>query len=232
LLLSLLPIFYRLKKFLLLAAFLPAGLYAKAQVAFSIATDVSLLRNFTKGQSFFAFGQTVVANFHITPKESAYASISYYTNGKNKNTLTATSKDLTALPLSLNYTSFSKLRFRQFSIGWKHYLKGGYAEASSPGLYGLAGFGLLTARAENSYRNTLNTARYTPVQQALAGTATIKRLTLDLGLGGEAQIAEGFFFYAELKTWIQASGYPSPHLYNNHLPKAYMLNGGLRIMIE
>lgn len=215
-----------------MAAFLPAGLFAKAQVAFSIATDVSFLRNFTKGQSFFAFGQTVVANFHFTQKESGYASISYYTNGKNKNTLTATSRDLTSLPLSVNYTSYSKLRFRQFSVGWKHYFNGGYAEAASPGLYGLAGFGLLTARAENTYRNTLNTARYTPAQQALGGTANVKRLTLDLGLGGEAQIAEGFFFYVELKTWIQASGYPSSYLYNNNLPKTGMLNGGLRILIE
>jgi hypothetical protein len=92
-----------LKKFVLLFCLFGGCAPLLAQHS-SIATDVSLLRSFTKGSAFWAIGQTVQAHYHFAPKTSGYASISYYTNGSFKNGLTAFAVDSLVSPQQLNYT--------------------------------------------------------------------------------------------------------------------------------
>jgi hypothetical protein len=201
-----------------------------AQAAFSIGTDLSLLRDFTKNQQFSVFGQTVQFNFHFTKKESLYTWISYYTNGKYQNDLIALPRYLSTTPPSVSYTSFSKIGYRQISVGWKHYFKESFEAERSYAVYGLAGFGLLFGRAENTFNKSIDTSKYRVPQ--MAGGAEFKRLTFDLGLGIEAPIATGFYFYGELRTWLPASDYPSPYLYNNDGPRVLLLNGGLRLLFD
>jgi hypothetical protein len=201
-----------------------------AQVAFSICTDLSLLRDFTKNQQFSAFGQTVQFNFHFTKKESLYTWIAYYTNGKYQNDLTALPRYLSTTPPSVPYTSFSKIGYRQVSLGWKHYFKKSFDAQATYGIYGLAGFGLLFGRAENTFNKAIDTAKYR-VQQ-LPGNGKFRRLTFDVGLGVEAPIGTGFYFYGELRTWLPASDYPSPYLNNNDGPRVLLLNGGLRLLFD
>src|SRR5687767_5503226 len=168
------------------AFFLFAITNVSAQVAaFSLSTDASLLRSFSEGQKFWAFGQTVSGNFHFNPQWTGYASVCYYTNGRFKNSFTAAAKD-TAQPALLDYTSRSNVRYRQLSLGLKYYLKGMYNNEESWNLYGLGGFGLLFGKVENFYSLAIDTAAYTVPQQSLEGSADFKRLTLELGLGAEA----------------------------------------------
>jgi len=94
----------------------------------------------------------------------------------------------------------------------------------------LAGFGLLFGRAENTFNKAIDTAKYR-VQQ-LPGNGKFRRLTFDVGLGVEAPIGTGFYFYGELRTWLPASDYPSPYLNNNDGPRVLLLNGGLRLLFD
>ena len=204
--------------------------YVNAQAAFSVGTDLSLLHDFTKNQQFTAFGQTVQLNFHFTKKQSLYAWISYYTNGKYQNDLTALPKFLSTTPPSVSYTSFSRIGYRQISVGWKHYFKETFESEGPYAIYGLAGFGLLFGRAENTFNKTIDTSKYRVPQ--LPGSATFRRLTFDVGLGVEAPIGTGFYFYGELRTWLPASDYPSPYLYNSDAPRVVLLNAGLRLLFD
>lgn len=198
----------------------------------SLATDVSVLRSFTKGSKFWAFGQTVQAHYHFAEKTTAYAWVSYYTAGHFKNNLSAFAKDSSASPQQLDVTAKSSLRFRQISLGFRHYLKGAYNSETAWNLYGLAGFGLLLMKAANTYNIPVNTAQYTAPQQALAGTKNIVRLTADVGLGVEAVLGAGVYFYVDARTWIQASRFRSPYLFNNAVPRAVVLSGGIRILFD
>ncbi len=204
----------------------------KAQQAFSLSTDISLLRNLSSNQKFTTVGQTIQANFHFTEKESVYTWLSYYVNGKYKNKLVATSKDPFTGPPDQGYISSSKLGYSQVSIGWKHYFKGSYNNEESYNIYGTAGFGLLTGRVENVFDRSIDTSVYLIPQQAIAGTKKFRRLTFDVALGAETNLATGLYLYAEVKTWLQASDYPSPFLYNNAVPKVALLNGGIRILFD
>lgn len=208
------------------------GLFATAQNAVSIATDVSILRSLSPGQTFWSFGQTVQGIFHIKPQGSFYAQVGYYTNGKSKNPLSATAKELTTTPQRLGYTAYSSVRMRHISLGWQHYFVGTYNNEESWNLYGTAGFGLLAGRAENRYDKVIDTALYEVPQKALSGSAQFKRLTLDLSLGAEIMLGGGIYLYTDVRTWIPASDYPSPYLYNNNVPRTLMVNGGLRILLE
>ena len=204
----------------------------KAQTTYSIATDASFLRNLSKNQKFWAFGQTVQGNFHFSRKQSAYAWICYYTNGKFKNALTATAKEPNTLPKNINYISHSSLRYRQISFGLKHYFKGSYNNEESWNLYGLGGFGLLLSKVENTFNQTIDTAKYVIPQQAIAGSGNFKRLTFDIGLGGEIMLGSGIYLYSDVRTWIPASDYPSPYLYNNNTPRIIALHTGIRILFD
>lgn len=222
-----------LKKFnLIVFLILSAFAKAHAQTAFSITTDASLLRNFTKGQVFTTIGQSVTANFHVNKKETVYAGISYYVNGNYNNPLIATEKDTSGSTTTLNYTSSSTLGYRQTSIGWKHFFLGTFDNEESVNIYGTAGFGLLTGRVENTFNQSIDTSFYTIPPQAVAGSGRFRRLTFDLALGAEISLAAGFFLFSELKTWLPASNFPSPYLFNNKTPRVLLLNGGVRILFD
>jgi len=205
----------------------------KAQLAYSIATDVSILRSFSPQQHFLAFGQTVKGNWHFSKKETAYAWVSYYTNGRFKNRATAIANGLTTQPPFINYTVYSKLRYRQVSVGWKHYFKGAYNEETSWNLYGLAGFGLLLGKAENTYSQLIDTIQYEAPIRPTAGTGNFKRLTFDIGIGTEIPLGSTIYFYTELRSWLPESDYPSKYLINrSQLPQTLLLNGGIRVLLD
>jgi hypothetical protein len=204
--------------------------HINAQAGSSISTDLSLLHDFTKNQQFTAFGQTVQLNFHFSKKESLYTWISYYTNGKYQNDLTALPKFLSTTPPSVLYSSSSKNGYRQISVGWKHYFKESFDVESSYAIYGLAGFGIMFGRVENSFNKNIDTSKYRVPQ--LPGSGKFRRLTFDLGLGIDVPIGTGFYFYSELRTWLPASDYPSAYLYNSDAPRVLLLNGGLRLLFD
>ena len=218
---------------LILAAFCFLLNKVSAQTYFSIATDFSVLRGFSPKQHFFAMGQTVQGNWHFSEKEGAYAWVDYYTNGKVRNKGVATGIDSTANPQQLNYTLSSLLRYRQISVGWKHYFKGSFNTEENFNIYGTAGFGLLLAKATNTYSQYIDTAKYLTSFYPTPGAGNFKRLTFDLGLGAEIPIGADIYFYTELRTWLQASDdYPSPYLINNNVPRILSINGGMRVLLE
>ena len=204
----------------------------KAQNAISIATDLSVLRSLSEGQRFTAIGQTVQAQYHFTLKESGYAWVSYYSPGKYKNTLTATAKDPLTTPPTIDYTVSSELRFRQISLGWKHYFKGAYDSEDPFTIYGTAGFGLLFSKVENTQSPSIDTALYIIPPQSVAGSTDFRRLTFDLALGTELRLGTGIYFYTELRTWLPASSNPAPYLFDQNTPQVAILNGGIRISFD
>jgi len=223
-----------LKKYILvwMIGILYAGIL-KAQPVFSIATDATVLRSLSTQQHFFAVGQTVTGNIHFTKKESGYAWITYYTYGKFKNSATAIANNSTIYPPAVHYTIHSRMRYRQISIGWKHYFRGSYNENLNWNLYGLAGFGLLLGNAENTFNSFVDTALYTAPFHPTAGAGVFKRLTFDMGLGTEIPLGTSIYLYTELRTWLPASDYPSPYLINNsNVPLSLIVCGGLRVLMD
>jgi hypothetical protein len=199
----------------------------------SVATDVSILRNFNRQQKFWAFGQTVQANFHLNRKDAIYTWISYHTAGKFKNTFSATAKDpFVTVPPLVRYTSFSSLRYRHISVGWKRYLIGAYDSENMWNLYGYAGFGLLLGKATNTFSAAVDTASY-KLNSPLPGEGNFKRLTFDAGLGAEFPLGTDIFLYTELRTWMPTTRYPSPYILNNHsVPAVAAVNLGIRIVVQ
>ena len=196
---------------------------------FSIATDVGVQKSLKIGQQFWAFGHTIQAQFHITEKDALYTWLSYYTNGKFRNSVTATAKDPLTLPQQVNYTNSAVMSFRQFSVGWKRYLKGQYNSESGYNVYVYGGFGLLFGRVENHHSVVIDTLDYqVPVR---AGSAKFKRLTADLGLGSEIPLGGDFYLYFEGRLWLPASDYPSKYVFvNDDAPLVAMFNTGIRIL--
>jgi hypothetical protein len=198
---------------------------------FSLATDVGVQRSFKKEQRYLAIGQTVNALFHLTAKDGIYVWFVYYSNGKFKNNVPAIAKDPFTIPRQLNYTNSASMRVKHFSAGWRKYLKGSADAEKNWNLYSYAGLGILMGRVENTHSVAIDTAAYhVPV---LSGKANFKRLTLDLGLGWEFPLTAGFFLYAEGRTWIPTTDYPSKYIFvNDNAPIAGMLNVGLRILFD
>jgi hypothetical protein len=198
-------------------------------VRVSIATDLGLQRSFKKGQQYWAGGHTIQGQFHFTPKDGAYVWVSYYTNGKFSNNVTATAKSITTVPQQINYVNNAVMRFKQISIGWKKYLKGSFDAEQGWNIYGYAGFGLLLGLVENTHSVSIDTAVYiVPVR---VGKANFKRLTLDLGLGYEVPLGADIFIYAEGRAWIPTSDYPSKYIFvNDNAPLVGMFNVGIRIL--
>jgi hypothetical protein len=219
-----------LKKFVLFV-FTFIGAVAQAQYS-SVATDVTLLRSFTKGSRFWAIGQTVQAQYHFNNQTAGYAWVSYYTTGHFKNHLAAVGKDSSVMPQLLPFTVQGSLRFRHISLGLRHYFKGASNSETGWSLYGLGGFGLLLIKAGNSYNPSVDTARYIVPQQPLAGTKNVVRLTADVGLGVETVLGAGIYLYADARTWIQSTRYRSPYLYNQAVPRVVVLSAGLRVLFE
>ena len=209
--------------------FLVFSAMAFAQTRFSIASDFGLQRSFKKGQQYWAGGHTIQAQFHFAPKDGAYIWISYYTNGKFSNNVTATAKSITTSPQQINYVNNAVMRFKQISIGWRKYLKGTFNAEEGWNIYAYAGFGLILGRIENTHSVSIDTVvYYVPVR---IGKANFKRLTLDLGLGWEVPLGGDIFFYAEGRAWIPTTDYPSKYIFvNDNAPLVGMINAGIRIL--
>ena len=216
------------KIFVSLAFFLPVFAFSQ-QARISIATDLSLQHNFKKEQRFTVIGHTVQVQFHITPKEGVYVWFVYYSNGKFKNNLAATAKSATTLPQQIIYINNANMRLKEFSVGWKKYLKGTSESEKGWNLYAYAGFGLMLGRVENTHSVSIDTAAYNlPV---IRGKANFKRLTIDPGIGIEKYLSGDLYIYSEARVWIPTDGYPSRYIYlNDRAPWAGMLSVGLRIL--
>ncbi|MES1215062.1 MAG: hypothetical protein ABUT20_06075 [Bacteroidota bacterium] len=199
--------------------------------SFSIATDLGLQRSFKKEQQYWAVGQTVQTHLHFTPKDGAYVWISYYSNGKFKNDIDATAKSIATSPQQVNYVNNAEMRFKHFSVGWKHYLKGSSNAEEGWNLYGYAGFGLMLGRVINTHSVSIDTTLYNvPVR---SGKANFKRLTLDLGLGWEAPLGGDVFFYTEGRLWVPTTDYPSRYIFvNKNAPFVASINLGIRILFD
>ena len=198
-------------------------------LGFSIATDFGLQRSFKKEQQYWAVGHTVQAQFHFTPQDAAYLWISYYTEGNFSNRLIATAKSPLVIPQEIHYTNEAAMRFKQFSIGWKKYLRGRFDAETGWNIYAYGGFGLLLGRVINTHQPGIDTMDYhVPVRE---GKANFKRLTLDVGGGWETPIGADIFLYAEGRAWIPTTDYPSKHIFvNDNAPLTGMFNIGIRIL--
>ena len=218
-------------KKLLLFILLIGSVGAQAQLRSSFASDVSLMRNFSPQQKFWALGGTIQSNLHFNTKQSAYAWISFYTPGSFKNDFTATAKSSATSPFILPFRASAKWRSNEISLGWKHFFKGSFDAESGWNAYGIAGFGLLFANIENNFSPAIDTSLYlTPTH---FGTSKFYRLTLDLGAGVEYPVGAGFFLYSDVRTWLPASDYPSPYLHSNkNVPLPFMISAGMRMLFD
>ena len=198
---------------------------------FSVATDLGLQRSFKKEQRYWAVGHTVHTHFNFTPREGLYLWISYYSNGKFSNDLTATAKSSSINPQQKNYVNNATMRFKHFSVGWRHYLKGTYDIDGTWSLYAYSGFGLLMGRVDNTHSIAIDTSLYNVT--VLKGKANFKRLTFDIGLGWEVPIGGSVYFYNEVRLWIPTTDYPSDHIFiNENAPLVGSLNFGIRILFD
>ena len=221
-------IFERMKKSLLAVGLLISASLS-AQVGFSLATGLSGLHNFSPQQQFWAFGQTVQTNFHFTPKDGAYVSLDFYTEGKYKNSFTAIAKSSLTQPEQLSYTATGRINYREFSLGVRHYFRGTYNADKDFNLYGIAGFGLLFSKLSNTNSPSIDTALYQA--QVAEGEGHLQKLTFDLGFGGEVPVATNFFIFVDGRTWLPASSSTSPYLHNQkNVPMTFMLSAGLRVL--
>jgi len=222
--------FERMKKWLLFIAIGSCSLLS-AQPKVSIVTGLSVLRNFSPQQKFWALGQTIRSDFHFSLREAAYASIDYYIEGRYKNKFTAVADSVNTTPQRLNYTATGGLTFRQISLGMKHYFIGGYTSEKKFNIYGVAGFGFLFAKVQNSFSIPVNDSLYK--NEMKQGAGTIKKLTFDLGIGGEVPIAGSFFAFADARTWLPASSNTSPFLHNQrNVPLPVTASIGLRLLFD
>lgn len=204
---------------------------AHSQTKFSLATDVNVLRSFKKEQQFWAIGQTVHGHFHFTPKDGAYAWLSYYTNGRFHNFATAVAKSPATTPQTVDYRNDAAIRFKHVSLGWKRYLKGSRQEENGWSLYSLVGFGLMIGTAENSHSVILSPVVYD--MPVYSGKANFKRLTFDLGLGYERHLGADVYLYTEVRALVPTTDYPSKFLFvNNNAPFTGTANLGIRILFE
>jgi len=220
------------KQFIILLFFVFISSIVSSQtINFSLATDVSILRSFKKDQRYWSIGQTVHFHFHFTPRDGAYAWVSYYSNGKFSNNINATAKSAITVPQQVSYTNKAQLLFKHISMGWKRYLKGSFDAEKYWNLYGYTGFGLMLGHVVNTHSVNVDTSIYTvPV---LPGKANFKRLTLDIGLGLEFPVGGDIFLYIEGRALVPTTDYPSQYLFiNKHAPFTGAANGGLRILFH
>ena len=208
---------------------LSASVAASQPIRFSFATDLGLQHSFKKTQQYTAIGHTVHGHFHFTPKQGVYVSFVYFSAGRFTNELVATAKSPLTLPQQIDYQNRAEMRFKQFSIGWKQYLKGGYNIEEGWSIYGVAGFGLMLGRVTNTHSVYIDTTQYNlPVE---SGKTNFKRLTLDLTAGWETPIGADIFFYTEARAFVPTTDYPSKHLFvNDNAPFAAAIVAGIRII--
>lgn len=191
---------------------------------------IFLLRNLSPEQKFFALGQTIKANFHLTQKNAVYAWLSYYGKGRLRFNETAVSKSVLINPQRIDYSIRSTIKYNQFSVGWKRYVKGSFNIEKDWALYGYAGFGLLFGKVENTFDPGIDTMSY-KIDPPFPGLGKLTKLTFDAGIGAEYPVIADLYVYSELRTWLAASDYPSGYLRNNkNFPSIIALNIGARIL--
>lgn len=218
------------KKTILIGLLLLIASSSGAQaLGFSIATDISVQRSWKKEQQYWAVGHDIIAQFHFTPTDALYTWFVYYSNGKFSNAVTATAKSPLTTPQQVNFTNNASMRMRQFSIGWKKYLKGRFDAETGWNFYGLAGLGIIGGRTSNTHSLAIDTNIYQlPVR---SGEGRFFRLTADLGLGGEIALGGDVFVYAECRAWLPASDYPSKYVVaNKQAPLVTTAHAGIRIL--
>lgn len=208
------------------------GVGSKAQqLRFSVASDISVLRNFSPSQRFWALGQTVQTQLHVDKHETLFGNIRYYSPGNFKNTFTATAASPLTVPATKNYRVSGSWNLKEIVLGWKHYFKGSFDAETSWNLYGFGGFGLIFTSVENGLATSIDTTVYKLQAAPEIGSGHWKRLSIDLGMGGEYPMGGNFFLYSEVQTWIHTSAYPSPFLHRNErVPFPVTLDIGLRIL--
>jgi hypothetical protein len=204
-----------------------------AQVKFSLATDLSLLRNFDGKQKFTVPGQTIIPQFHFDKKSSLYAWFTYHANGKYTSNLTATAKSVLTTPQTMTFTNQSEMRLRHLSVGYKKYFKGAFDNEKSFNLYGTFGFGLIMGNASNSFSQPIDTALYFIQDNVVNGSGDFKRLSFDIAGGIDFAVSYDIFIYSEVRWHIPTTDYPNNYLLKN--AKAPLLGGinlGLRILFN
>lgn len=217
-----------MKKCIAIAALVFLSVPALAQ--FSIATDINVMRQFGKQQSFWSMAQTVQFSYALKNKESIYLSIGNSTPHDIKDNFITKAKSDTIFPKAIGYVATSSWRTRQFTAGWKHYFTGGYNSEDGLSIYGLAGAGIMSVKISTQFSLGVDTTHYYALTP-LAGTQSVNRLSFDVGLGIEKPIMGNFFWYAEAKTWIHKGAFRSPLLARqNEKITPVMIGGGLRIL--
>lgn len=219
-----------LKKSILIVLLLFSGIRVNAQwPRFSLATDLTLQGSFKKEQRFLAVGHSTTLNFHLSARNGIYVGFCYFSDGKFTNALTATAKQVSTVPQQIAYENRARLRFKEFSIGWKHYFIGAPVAENKLNFYGFAGLGIILGRVNNIHSVNIDTAIYN--MPVLNGKANFKRLTADLGAGVELPLGSDFYIYSEGKVFIPTTDYPSPYIFiNDRAPYTGMLSLGLRLL--
>ena len=220
------------KIYILLLLLLPGMVaFAQQRTRFSLGTDASFMWSVKEDQRFWTFGQTILTNFNFTDKGGAYTWFCYYVPGKFTNNVTANAKSPATIPQQISYSNRAKLKLSQISIGWKQYMLGSYIAENGWNVYGLAGFGLLFGRVDNTQSGFIDSSLYT--MPVLPGRANFKRMTYDLGLGLERPAGGDIYFYGEGKVFIPSTDYPSGHLLvNNDAPLTFYFNIGVRVLFD
>ena len=217
------------RKIFAFTVLLIASLVAHSQTRVSLATDLSVLRSFKKEQQFWSIGQTVHFHVHVTPRDGAYAWLSYYTRGKFSNQLSAAAESPLTIPQQVDFENKAEMRIKHLSLGWKHFLRGSSEAENGLNIYNYLGFGLMLGLVENVHSVNIDTSVY--IMPVFSGRANFKRLTLDVGLGAELPVGADVFLYLEGRALIPTSDYPSQHIFiNDNAPFMGALNLGLRIL--
>ena len=217
---------------LCICASLATTAQARAQTRVSMSSDFNLQRSLKKGQKYWAVGQTVTVQFNATPVDAAYAWVAYFSNGRFGNALIADAKSPVTTPSTIPYESATKMRYKHISLGWKHYYIGtAVADSRKFGLYSMTGLGLMLGLVQNAQSVVLDTMQYhLPV---LPGKENFKRLTLDLGIGGEVAMGADLYFYAELKAVLPLTDAPNRYILDNkYTPYTAMAALGFRILFN
>jgi hypothetical protein len=205
--------------------------YVSAQSTWSLSTDFGALRSLKENQQFWTMGHTIKGEMHVTKKSGPYAWVSYFFRSQFKNNLLAEAKSSATTPSSFSFRNNARMSITEFSLGWKHYLKGSCDNFKTWNLYTTAGFGLIGGKVLNSFDSPVDTSLYkTPL---LSGEASFKRLAVDLGLGWELPVTGEIFLYNDWKAWIPASDYPSPYLLSNrYAPLIVSFHMGIRVYFD
>ena len=218
----------RLLIFLLILPFITQG-----QIAFSMATDASMLRSLDSKQRFTVFGQSVYLKLHLTNTSTVYGLVTYHLNGKYNNSFIAQAKQPGTVPQRVSFTNRSEMRLRHVSFGYKHYLRGHYGNESSFNIYGMGGFGLVIGRAINIFSTPIDTSQYFVPNNIVEGSGNFKRLTLDVMAGFEIPVGYELYVYSEARVHIPTSDYPSGYLVKNeNAPFFAGINLGVRILFN